>query len=288
MKIITNDYSCGTSSAFLDYGTDSVIICAEQEHKHVFDIQGEDLFFVGHDVMMYLWDSEKYRNHWKNYKGRKIIWCFEKIDCIVPQWQVKSHYSLELCQQFTDEFVASDEQDCRKYGMFWLPQWASNRFYNQREQPATEKRILFSGQAGFVGYGKRDELLKQVSADKDQSAQFYFSNTIRKFGWDEYIHNFLNHEIILAPFGNLKAFNTRTFEALTSGRLLLQQVDDEYKWHIALVEQFPNVKFFTTFEDLKKILSNELMEPCHRERQGTDQYNQNNLFERFRRIGIEL
>ena len=104
MKIVTNDYGCGTSSSILDYGTNDVIVVSETNHKHLFDVRDEDLLFIGHDFLMYLWDNQHYFNHWKNYKGKKYIWCFEKIDCVVPEWKQKSHYSLSLCQHFADQF----------------------------------------------------------------------------------------------------------------------------------------------------------------------------------------
>lgn len=256
MKIITNDYGCGTSSSILDYGTSDVVVVSEQNHKHVFDLSGEDLFFVGHDFLFYLWDNHKYISHWKNYSGKKHIWCFEKIDCIVPMWKEKSHASLRLAQQFTDSFFVSDEQDSRKYGITWLPQWASNRFYTQAGQTPTETRMTFSGQAGVPGYAVRDKLLTQLLSDSDLKEKFYVSNTSRTKTWDDYITNFLNHKFILNPLGNFKGFNTRTYEALTSGRLLIQQVDSEFISHRESLEKYPNVVFFETFEELKKILLN--------------------------------
>lgn len=254
MKIVTNDYGCGTSSSILDYETNDVIVVSEQNHKHLFDVSGEDLLFIGHDFLMYLWDNPRYAQHWKNYNGKKLIWCFEKIDCVVPDWQLKSHYSLSICQTFTDLFYASDEQDCRKYGTQWLPQWASRKFYDQRSQIPSQKKLTFSGQAGTIGYEKRDELLSRIAEDADIKDMFYVSNSSRNKSWEEYIRNFLDHKFILAPLGNFKGFNTRTYEALTSGRVLLQQVDNEYKWHIDSISKHKNVKFFETFEDLKKLL----------------------------------
>ena len=283
MKIITNDYQCGTSSSILDYGSDNVVVVSESNHSHVFNIKNEDLFFVGHEFLMYLWDNPLYLRHWKNYKNKKIIWCFEKIDCIVPEWQEKSHYSLSICQQFTDKFFASDEQDCRKYGINWLPQWSSNKFYDNKNIIPKEEKIVFSGQAGLLGYEKRDELLDKITNDKDLIKYFYISNTKRTKTWDDYISNFLNHKVILAPFGNLKAFNTRTYEALISGRVLLQQVDDEYRWHVQSLEKFKNVIFFKDYEELKKILLTTNFD----EKFDSDpklQYEENNFFERMSRI----
>lgn len=284
MKIITNDYGCGTSSAFLDYKLEDVVVCSEENHAHVFDIQGEDLFFVGHEFLMYLWDNEKYREHWKNYPHAKIIWCFEKVDCVIPQWQQKSHYSLGLCQTFTDKFVASDEQDCRKYGLTWLPQWASCRFYENRNQIPLESRVVFSGQAGVPGYAQRDDLLKRLSPNIDLC---YISNHKRTKSWDDYISNFLNHSKILAPLGNLKAFNTRTFEALTSGRLLLQQVDEEFPWHMKLLEKYPNVRFFQTHEELLELLKSQEIQnfvPVD----PTQAFEENTVFARFKMLGLEV
>lgn len=287
MKFVTNNWFCGTSASFVDYGIpDDIVICSEQDHKHVFDLQ-DDLFFVGHDFLLYLWDTEAYRAHWRNFKHQKVIWCFEKIDCIVPDWRNKSHYSLGLCQTFTDKFCAADEQDCRKYNIFWLPQWASRRFYDERYLPATEDRLLFSGQAGVIGYNRRNELIDRIMMDPALKDKFYLSNITRKLGWDDYITNFLQHKMILAPYGNLVAYNTRTFEALTSGRWLLQQVDDEYKWHMKLTEPYKNVSHFTTFEQLKHILLNERAID-HVDPDATEQFNNNCLYERMKRLGIVL
>jgi hypothetical protein len=288
MKIITNDYSCGTSSSLLDYNIkDFVVVCSEQDHKHIFDLQ-DDLFFVGHDFMLYLWSTEKYIQHWANYKHDKIVWCFEKIDCIVPEWRAKSYYSLSQCQRFTDKFCASDEEDCRKYNIFWLPQWASRYFYDRHASvDRTEDKLLFSGQAGVIGYERRGALLRQILGDVDLKDKFYLCNTTRKFSWPEYVDNLLKHKVILAPFGNLVAYNTRTFEALTSGRWLLQQVDDRYKWHMELTKPYKNVSHFTTFEELKNILLNEDVE-AHQDYDPTPQFNNNSLMERLKRIGFDI
>jgi hypothetical protein len=283
MKIVTNDYGCGTSSSILDYGTNDVIIVSETNHKHLFDVRDEDLLFIGHDFLMYLWDNQHYFNHWKNYKGKKYIWCFEKIDCVVHEWKQKSHYSLSLCQHFADQFYSSDEQDCRKYGIKWLPQWASRKFYDQRNQNPTENKLTFSGQSGTVGYEKRDQLMSQIISDTDIKDFFYVSNTKRSKSWEDYITNFLNHKAILAPFGNFKGFNTRTYEALTSGRVLFQQVDEEYKWHVESLSKFKNFIFFETFEDFKnKILNSNINDLF--DKLPETQFIENNLFTRIKSI----
>jgi len=280
MKIVTNDYGCGTSSSILDYGTDNVIVVSEQNYKHLFDVRDEDLLFIGHDFLLYLWNDQKYVEHWKNYSGKKIIWCFEKIDCVVPQWRQKSHYSLSLCQHFATSICASDEQDCRNYGIKWMPQWASRRFYDQRNRPVAEERLTFSGQAGTVGYEKRDQLMKQIAEDSDIADKFYVSNKSRTKSWDQYIDNFLDHRFILAPFGNFKGFNTRTYEALTSGRVLLQQVDPEYKWHVESLSSYKNVVFFETFEELKEILLNTNISNLF-EKDPATQFSKHNLMARM-------
>jgi hypothetical protein len=280
MKIITNDYGCGTSSSIVDYETNDVIIVSEQNHSHLFDVRGEDLLFIGHDFLLYLWNNPTYFKHWQNYKGKKIIWCFEKIDCMVPAWKEKSHYSLSICQHFTDQFYSSDEQDCRKYGIKWLPQWASRRFFDQRLQAPQQDKITFSGQAGSVGYEKRDDLLTKIANDADIKDRFYSSNTSRTKSWDDYIVNFLNHKFILAPFGNFKGFNTRTYEALTSGRVLLQQIDAEYKWHMESISTFKNVVFFETFDELKNAILNVDLNAKF-DNNPVKQFEENSLFSRL-------
>lgn len=286
MKIITNDYGCGTSSAIFDYDDfdqSNVVVVNQHKHKHVFDLVDEDLLFIGHDFLSYLWSNEKYINHWKNYRGKKHVWCFEKIDCIIPAWRQKSHYSIAQCQKFTNSFFVSDEQDARKYNLKWLPQWASKKFYDLRNNPTTENRIVFSGQAQGTGYNVRDKLIHDLCSDPDVQNRFYVANKKRSKSWDDYVENFLNHKYILAPMGNFKGFNTRTYEALTSGRVLLQHVDDEFKWHINSLEKYKNVIFFRDFQDLKhQIIEKDLdsyldLDP-HR------QYKENNLQSRLKLI----
>ena len=56
MKLVTQDYGCGTSSSILDYGIEDVVLVSPTRYEHVFDID-DDLFFVGHDFLFFLWDS---------------------------------------------------------------------------------------------------------------------------------------------------------------------------------------------------------------------------------------
>lgn len=282
MKIITNDYGCGTSSSILDYENNNAIIVSESNHKHIFDVQ-DDLLFIGHDFLLYLWNNQQYLNHWKNFKYKKYVWCFEKIDCIVDAWKQKSHYSLNLISQFTNDILCSDEVDARKYNLKWLPQWASRKFFDLKDIQPNQNKITFSGQAGKPGYQTRDILLKELYNDNDLKDKFYISNTDRVFSWENYINNFLNHKFILAPIGNFKGFNTRTYEALTSGRVLIQQIDDDYIWHQESLSKYKNVIFFKTFNDLKDILLNQNIEEFF-DNNPLDQFQNNNLHSRINSI----
>lgn len=286
MKIITNDYNCGISSAILDYDDfdrSNVILVSQNKFKHVFDLVDEDLLFVGHDFLHYLWATEKQVEHWKNYRGKKHIWCFEKIDSIVPHWRQKSHYNIARCHKFTNSFFASDEQDCRKYNIKWLPQWGSKKFYDLRSREPTEKRIVFSGQAKSLGYKDRTDLMNKLMEDPDIKDKFYIKNTDRVLSWSEYVDSFLSHKIILAPIGNFKGCNTRTFEALTSGRVLLQQVDEHYEWHINMLSKYKNVVTYTGFDDLKNKIINSNLEKLF-EAEPTAQFHENNLHSRMKLV----
>ena len=82
MKLVTQDYGCGTSSSILDYGIKDVVLVSEDNYDHVYDID-DDLFFIGHDFLLFLWDTQEKVERWKNHKHRKAVWCFERIDAII-------------------------------------------------------------------------------------------------------------------------------------------------------------------------------------------------------------
>jgi hypothetical protein len=284
MKIVTNDYGCGTSSSILDYHPQNVTIVSEGNHKHIFK-ETDDLLFVGHDFLSYLWMNPVYLKFWKSYRGKKIVWAFEKIDCIIPEWQQNSHGSIEKILEFADEIYVSDEQDARKYGYKWLPQWASRRFFDERGHGIIEERMLFSGQAGKPSYDRRDELLKKILEDDEMVEKLTLTNYDRTMSWDEYVDNLLGHKIVLAPFGNFKGFNTRTYEVLTSGRVLLQQIDSEYEWHINSIKHHKNVVLFETFEELKElVLGSDLGEKFDFEPE--KQFLENNLLQRMSLLSV--
>jgi hypothetical protein len=280
MKIVTNDYGCGTSSAILDYETDSVVICSESDYEHIYE-ENDDILFIGHDFLLYLWDTPEKVERWISHKGKKIVWCFEAIDAIIPAWAHKSHYSINMCSQFADELWATDERDCDKYNISWLPQWSSPRFFERRARPIETEKILFSGQAGNPEYHHRNTLLTQIFEDPDMSNRFEVTNTDRSMSWNDYIDNFLKYPVILNPMGVLKGCNTRTYETLISGRVLLQQEDQiGYQRHRELLQRHPNVLFFKTYDDLKEIvLGVDLLTLVQTET--TEQYEENNLFSRI-------
>lgn len=283
MKLVTQDYGCGTSSSILDYGIEDVILVSPSNYNHIYDVD-DDLFFIGHDFLYFLWDSPEKINRWKNHNHRKAVWCFERIDSIVDIWKQKSHSSINSLKQFVDEIYACDEDDIQNYGYEWLPQWASCKFYNLRNNMIGNNKILFSGQAGRPEYEKRNELLSSIIQDKDLRDFINISNVSRNISWDDYCSNLLSHSAILNPVGILKAFNTRTYEVLYSGRLLLQQTYGHYDNHIEIIN-CKNIILFNDINELKKGLSNisdiSIVD-------NTKFYNENNIFARFKNIGIEI
>ena len=44
MKIVTNDYGCGTSSSILDYDIEDVVVVSKDNWEHIFDIDDDLLF----------------------------------------------------------------------------------------------------------------------------------------------------------------------------------------------------------------------------------------------------
>lgn len=255
MKLVTQDYGCGTSSSILDYGTDKVVIVSEEKFDHVFE-EEDDLLFIGHDFLFFLWDSEEKLKKWmiRKDKWEHWVWCFERIDAIVPQWQQKSHYSLSIANQFCKRILACDEDDCDKYGFDWLPQWASCRFYNERTDLPESDNFLFSGQAGKPEYHMRNELLDSIMQDSNLSSRLLLTNTSRSMNWDEYVSNLMKFKTVLNPVGILKGLNTRAYETLYSGRILLQHTVGEYKRHEKMLRNNSGILFFRNFDDLKEKL----------------------------------
>lgn len=280
MKIVTNDYGCGTSSSILDYKIEDVVVVSEKNFDHVYEIQ-DDLFFVGHDFLFYLWNTKEKIDKLKYHKFRKIVWCFERVDAIIPAWKQKSLYSIELINQFADQIYVCDEDDVKKYGD-WLPQWASPLFFNNREKEIISNKILFSGQADKPEYKTRNKLLSEIYKDKIFFENFEFSNFKRVLSWEDYTNNLLSYSSILNPVGTLRAFNTRAFEVLYSGRLLLQQTSGKYKNHETLIKENESVVLFETKDELvSKIKDAKIIN-------STDFYNKNNIFARFNSIGVEI
>ena len=283
MKLVTIDYGCGTSSSILDYGIKDVVLVSEDDYEHVFDVE-DDLFFIGHDFLLFLWDTQEKVDRWKSFQHQKIVWCFERIDAIVPMWQQKSHYSISMIKKFADKIYACDEDDCDKYGYEWFPQWASCKFFNQRDNPITNNKILFSGQAGKPEYAYRNQFVNQVLQDPDLSNFLKLSNTSRTLGWQEYVDNLLSYSAVLNPVGILKGFNTRAYEVLYSGRLLLQHTYGDYKRHFELIQECPNVIHFSNIDTLKNKLSNADLSL----KDTSGFFQKNNLFARFENKGIKI
>lgn len=252
MKFITNDYGCGTSSSILDYDNGKYgVIVSPQNWKHVLDIK-EDICLVGHDFLLYMWDNEEKVNLWKNFKYKIYVWCFERVDAIVESWRQKSYFSINQIKKFTNNILACDEHDCDKFGFKWLPQWASPKFYENKDiEIEFEDKILFSGQAGKPEYFLRNKLLSEMLNDDYFSNKLVINNNTRSLTEDEYLNNLLKYKYILNPVGVLEAFNVRAFEVLYSNRILLQQTTREYKRHFDLVKGLDNCVLFHNIDDLK-------------------------------------
>jgi hypothetical protein len=282
MKLVTQDYGCGTSSSILDYGVKDVVIVSESNFDHVFEVE-DDLLFIGHDFLFFLWDNEEKLKKWHTRKDKweHWVWCFERIDAIVPAWQQKSHYSLKIASTFCKRILACDEDDCDKYGLDWLPQWASSRFYHERTKPPVSDRILFSGQAGKPEYQARNELLHSILQDSELGKKLVISNTSRDLGWDGYISNLMSHRVILNPVGILRGLNTRAYETLYSGRVLLQHTVGVYERHEEMLKDNPGVIFFRDFNDLKKKINavSEVMTSCE------VSFDKSSLHTRMKKIG---
>ena len=280
MKIVTNDYGCGTSSSILDYNIEDVVIVSEENYDHVYDIE-DDLFFVGHDFLFYLWDTEEKVRKWISHKHRKAVWCFERIDAIVPQWKAKSEYSLSLLKRFVDQIYVCDEDDANIYGD-WLPQWASRKFFDNRNTEVSNNKILFSGQAGKPEYTERNKLLNDIFLDRELKDELIVTNFSRDYAWDDYCNNLLSYERVLNPVGILRGFNTRAYEVLYSGRILLQQTYGNYTRHSNLVQLCPNVVLFQTLPELKSKIKSLKTEDS------TSFFEKNSIFARFKSIGVDI
>ena len=284
MKIITQDYGCGTSSSIIDYNIEDVVIVDPNNYEHVFDIQ-DDLFFVGHDFLLFLWDTKEKVERWKANNFKKIVWCFERVDAIIPIWKQKSEFSIYMLQKFIDQIYVCDEDDAKLYGD-WMPQWASPIFYQMKDTPILKNNFLFSGQAGKPEYTARTKLLSEIFLDTEVKSKFDVTNISRTLVWEEYCKNLLSYPGVINPVGVLKAFNTRTYEVLYSGRLLLQQTIGSYNRHEKLIEDNKNVVLFQDFKDLKSKLSKIDLNDLNRE--SNLFFEKNNIFARFKEIGVEL
>jgi len=285
MKIVTNNYECGISSSILDYRIKDVVIVSEQNYKHVFDIE-DDLFFVGHDFLLYLWDNEEDLKKWiaRSSKFEHWLWCFERIDAIFPIWKQKSHYSLGKASKFCKRILACDEDDCDNYKLDWMPQWASRSFYDKKNVAYLSDKILFSGQAGNPEYEIRNILLMNILEDEDLSKKVQITNISRDMTWNQYVDNMLAFRFILNPVGTLKSLNTRAYESLYSGRFLFQHTLGTYKRHEKMLKDNPGIIFFQDVNSLKKSILESTNRICNPE----ESYIENSLYARFNSIGIDI
>ena len=256
-------------------------IVSENNWEHVFDLK-DDVLLIGHDFLYYMWDTQEKVEKWKKFQHAKVLWCFERVDAILPNWLQKSHASIKAASQFVDAIYACDEDDCDKYGYKWLPQWASSKFYENRNIQPTSDLILFSGQAGKIEYRPRTALLYSILQDKEIRDLFLVNNISRSLTWDQYISNFLKYKVILNPVGTLKALNTRAYEALYSGRILLQHTAGDYKRHEEMLSDIPHIVFFKTLNELKQ----KIRQIDTYKIDSDLAYTKNNLIERLQRIKL--
>lgn len=282
MKLVTQNYGCGISSSIYDYGIEDVVTVSPENYNHVYDVD-DDLFFIGHDFLFFLWDTEEKLLRWKQHKHRKAVWCFERINAIVPVWKQKSEYSLSILKQFVDQIYVCDEDDAEIYGD-WLPQWASPKFYEMKDEKISSRKYLFSGQAGKPEYHARTILLNEIFQDADIRDMFKITNFSRNLSWDAYCKNLLSFSGVLNPIGILRGFNTRTYETLYSGRVLLQQVAGQYKKHEKLLEGHSNVVLFQGLNDLKAKIKNHDFNGSS----PAEFFEKNNIHTRFKDIGLGI
>lgn len=282
MKLVTQNYNCGTSSSIYDYGIQDVVTVSPDNYNHVYDID-DDLFFIGHDFLFFLWDSPEKLLRWKKHKHRKAVWCFERINAIVPAWKQKSEYSLSILKQFVDQIYVCDEDDADVYGD-WLPQWASPKFYEMKDSEVTIDKYLFSGQAGKPEYQARTLLLNNIFQDAGLKDRFQVTNFSRNLPWDLYCKNLLSFSGVLNPVGILRGFNTRSYEVMYSGRTLLQQTAGKYKRHEELLEGHSNVILFQDLDDLKA----KVKDYNHNKSKPSEFFEKNNIYARFRDIGVDI
>ena len=115
MKFITNDYGCGTSSSIMHYDKGKYgVIVSPDNWKHALDLQ-EDICMVGHDFLLYMWDTDEKVELWKKFPHKIYVWCFERIDSIVHEWKQKSYFSISQIKKFAYKILACDEHDCDKF-----------------------------------------------------------------------------------------------------------------------------------------------------------------------------
>lgn len=291
MKLVIQNYGCGTSSSVLDYGIRDVVVVSETKYSHVFD-EEDDLLFIGHgspgDNLYFLWDTDEKIQKWiqRKDKWEHWVWCFERVDAVLPHWMRKSHASLAQATRFCKRILACDEDDCDKYGFDWLPQWASCRFHERREVEPVSSRVLFSGQAGGPEYHTRNRLLKGVLEDTQLSQVVEITNTRRSMGWDGYIDNMLQYPVILNPVGILRGLNTRAYEALYSGRILLQHTDGTYRRHEEMLAEEPGVRFFRDIRGLREAV--ESIDIGGRPVPTLETYTNHSLYARMKSIGADI
>jgi hypothetical protein len=129
----------------------------------------------------------------------------------------------------------------------------------------------------------RTELIEKIKSDSDISQDLKVTNRLRTLDWNGYVENLLDHSRVLNPVGVLKALNTRSYEAIYSGRLLFQQSVGRYSRHEKLLSDVENVFFFQDFDQFKKRV---IISRNYEVKAGT--MAGHDLYSRMRSLGVEI
>ena len=211
------------------------------------------IIFIGHTFVYDLFDTAWKQEFWKQIKAKKILWCSERIDCIVEEWLPPSRKALNDPRQIMDYIFVCDEDDFNNYKDFlFLPQWGSPAFQCAIPFEKKENKLVFIGQSGLKGYENRTALLQSVKNDFFLKDHFIQLTNSRSLGWKEFVHKVGSYKYLINPIGNLISFNTRLFEALQAGCIVFQQVNDRFIIHKDLIPDNKAVVYFETLDDLRE------------------------------------
>ena len=130
----------------------------------------------------------------------------------------------------------------------------------------------------------RNLLLKEIADDSGLSMAVEVTNTRRSLDWDGYINNMLRYRTVLNPVGILRGLNTRAYEAMYSGRVLLQHAVGQYRRQEEMLRDNGAVIFFrdaTGLREASSIVSGIVGEP-------DSSYTRHSLYSRMKSIGVDI